>query len=625
MQKTRRAFAAPLALAFIAQTALAQDVLHRVEIVDLEDGLGLASQLETLGFDVVEGTVEPDRMELVVSPWSMTYLINQGHGPTILETGRPYSEIQQAAFDESTEMVPAGYFDLAQINAQMATLEANNPGLAKVVNLTADYGAPQTHEGRDLLGLKISDNVDVDEDELAMLVISAQHCREIITPLIAMTAAVKLLNDYGTDPATQAVVDSTEIFIVPVGNPDGYEYVFNTNNLWRKNRRDNGTGCFGVDINRNFRAGWTASCSGSTNTCSDTYKGPSGGSEPESEAVELLTAAEHFGKVLDFHSSGRETLWSYACATTPWDSHWQSTAIDLSMASGYGSDERRPSAEGEHYEWQVKRGAWAHLQETGTTFQPPFTSAQSEAAACYGAVFAMLETPIHFSGHTTDACTGAPVVAEVQFAGVTFPYNAVFETGGLHGRYDLHPPAGSYTVSFVAAGYATQSFPITVVDGATTSLDVALVPTAPVTVNYCTAGTTASGCQATLSASGVPSASASSGFTVTGSNAEGNKDGLFFFGTNGRQANPWGSSSSFQCVIPPVSRTALITGTGTNGSCDGSFSVDLNALWCATCPKPAKNPGAGATAQLQLWFRDPNNTSNQTTSLSDAIEFDVCQ
>ena len=64
------------------------------------------------------------------------------------------------------------------------------------------------------------------------------------------------------------------------------------------------------------------------------------------------------------------------------------------------------------------------------------------------------------------------------------------------------------------------------------------------------------------------------------------------------------------------------TGTGTSGACDGSFAQDLNALWSSA---PAKNPGAGATVQAQLWYRDPLNTSNQQTSLSNAIEFGVCQ
>ena len=121
----------------------------------------------------------------------------------------------------------------------------------------------------------------------------------------------------------------------------------------------------------------------------------------------------------------------------------------------------------------------------------------------------------------------------------------------------------------------------------------------------------------------MPSASATSGFTLNAFDVEGGKDGLFFFGTNGRQANPWGNGTSFQCVVPPVKRGGILTGTGTTGLCDGTFDQDLNALWCATCPKPGHNPGAGAVVQAQLWYRDPANTSNQTTSLSNAMEFTV--
>ena len=142
--------------------------------------------------------------------------------------------------------------------------------------------------------------------------------------------------------------------------------------------------------------------------------------------------------------------------------------------------------------------------------------------------------------------------------------------------------------------------------------------------SYCTAGTSASGCQALLSATGSPSASASSGFTVSASGVEGQKDGLYFYGQFGPQANAWGNGTSFQCVTPPVMRGGLLTGTGTSGVCDGAFSQDLNARWCPTCPKPGQTPIAGQTIQVQLWYRDPLNTSNQTTSLSDALEADVC-
>ena len=142
-------------------------------------------------------------------------------------------------------------------------------------------------------------------------------------------------------------------------------------------------------------------------------------------------------------------------------------------------------------------------------------------------------------------------------------------------------------------------------------------------VSYCTAGVSASGCQASLSTAGTPSATAASGFALQAAGVEGQKVGLFFFGTNGRQANPWGSSTSLQCVSPPVRRGGVLAASGTASSCDGSYSQDLNALWCPTCPGQAKNPGAGATVQAQLWYRDPQNTSNQTTSLSDAVEFVV--
>ena len=139
---------------------------------------------------------------------------------------------------------------------------------------------------------------------------------------------------------------------------------------------------------------------------------------------------------------------------------------------------------------------------------------------------------------------------------------------------------------------------------------------------YCTAGTTALGCTATIGWSGTPSASLPSGFVATTTGAEGQINGLFFFGTNGRQASPWGNGTSFQCVVPPVIRTPLQTSSGTPGQCDGAFAFDFNTHWSVT--KPQTNPGAGAKAQIQTWFRDPFNTSNQTTSLSDALEATLC-
>jgi hypothetical protein len=139
--------------------------------------------------------------------------------------------------------------------------------------------------------------------------------------------------------------------------------------------------------------------------------------------------------------------------------------------------------------------------------------------------------------------------------------------------------------------------------------------------SYCTAGTTSSGCSAQISSTGVRSLSASSGFVVNVTAVEGDKDGILFFSTNGQQANPWGNGTSYQCVVPPVKRTGFQNGVGTPGACDGAFALDFNA-WMAANPTQA--PSAGDEVGLQCWFRDPLNTSNQTTSLSDALRFAAC-
>ena len=141
-------------------------------------------------------------------------------------------------------------------------------------------------------------------------------------------------------------------------------------------------------------------------------------------------------------------------------------------------------------------------------------------------------------------------------------------------------------------------------------------------VAYCTAGQSASGCQANLSTSGTPSLSQASGFVINTFGIEGSKDGMFFYGFQGGQANTWGNGTSFQCVAPPVKRTPLLPGLGSPGTCNGAFSRDFNRFWFSS--GPAKSPAPGQLVSVQLWYRDSQNTSNQTTSLSDAVQFSVC-
>jgi hypothetical protein len=141
--------------------------------------------------------------------------------------------------------------------------------------------------------------------------------------------------------------------------------------------------------------------------------------------------------------------------------------------------------------------------------------------------------------------------------------------------------------------------------------------------SYCTAGTSALGCTASVSASGLPSAGAPSGFHLSATGVEGDKSGSFLYGTGAQQALAWGTGTSYRCFGAPFFRGTLQAASGTPGLCDGAFAEDLNARWCASCPRPSHNPGAGATMRGQLWYRDAFNTGSRPSSLSDAVEWVV--
>lgn len=103
-------------------------------------------------------------------------------------------------------------------------------------------------------------------------------------------------------------------YVLPVHNPDGYEYTHQTDRLWRKNRGPNSGGCKGVDLNRNYGYKWGGKGT-SANACQEIYRGRSAFSEPESAAVKNFFAStkERFNAFLTFHSYGQYILhpWGY--------------------------------------------------------------------------------------------------------------------------------------------------------------------------------------------------------------------------------------------------------------------------------------------------------------------------
>ncbi len=446
----------------------------------------LEADLRAAGLDVLgRSPLDSGGVEVVATPEERRWLGLRGLGLEVLEEGRPFREVM--AERASADGVPSGYLDYPAVVAELAALATSHPQLAELVDLTARYGTPPTEEGRHLFALKLSDNVGLDEDEPAFLLVSAHHARELVTPVIALDAAARLLNGYSADPQVRDAVDGHEIWIAPVWNPDGYQHVFTADNLWRKNRRPFSGGT-GVDLNRNYPAGWTSGCSGSTSPGSGTYKGPSSASEAETETMLAWTADRRFAKVLDLHSRGRETLWGYACPSSPVDNLWRSKAIELSQASGYGGAERPPSADGEHFQWQfAAHGAMSLLVETHDQFQPSYASALVESAAVWGGVLWLLDEPLPLTGQVTDGCSGLPLEATLTVQGLGFTEGEVLRTSSAAGRFHGFLPGGSHTLLVEAPGFlpATVSVQVPATGGGT--LDVQLDPVGGGAVSFCPA------------------------------------------------------------------------------------------------------------------------------------------
>jgi len=443
-------------------------------ILTSDDAPQVASLLLKEGFDVLDETMTGHSFELIVGPSGLHQLQTRGFTIEVLARGRPFREIQMGQNQGVPAPVPSGYLDYPEMIDELYNWENAYPLICKVYDLTTWYNLSATYEGRHLYALKISDNVAEDEDEPNFLMVGTHHAREIVPTVLCNYSIKQFVTLYGTNPTVTAAVDNYEIWISPVWNPDGYAYMYNYDNMWRKNRHPYPPGV-GVDLNRNYPFGWDSAGGGSTNPTSEEYKGPTPASEAETQTMMVLGNDRHFAKVLDYHSSGREVLYGYLSLTHPFMSFLQSEAVRLSTAVGYGGATRLASADGENYQWHLAyNGSYSNLIETHTSFQPTYASALTEAALVWPGTLWMLQRPISVSGHVTDYATGAPLVATITLEGVPFVNGEHYMSEPRFGRYHLFLPPGTYMVNFSAPGYIAQSHQITITLSSEEILDIPL-------------------------------------------------------------------------------------------------------------------------------------------------------
>jgi carboxypeptidase T len=172
----------------------------------------------------------------------------------------------------------------------------------------------QSLQGRAIAAAKISDHPGLDEPaEPALLFMGLHHAREHLTVEMSLEVVRLFTDAYGTDPALTNLVNQREIWVVPIVNPDGGEYdtASGVYQYWRKNRRANGDGTIGVDLNRNYGFGWAGE-GASSSPGSETYCGTEAFSEPETQAIRNFALAHpNLTAAISFHSYGEQILYPF--------------------------------------------------------------------------------------------------------------------------------------------------------------------------------------------------------------------------------------------------------------------------------------------------------------------------
>ena len=264
------------------------------------------------------------RIYAVVSPEELGSLLSRGVRFTI-ETARfapsPGPGVSAAGG------LNGAFHSYLEVETALRLLASTHPQIVRLHEIGTSL------EGRKISALKISENPGLDEDKPAVLFLGCHHAREWISVEVPLLLARHLVENYALDPEIRSLVDRGEIWIVPLVNPDGLEYSIHVYRYWRKNRRANADGTFGVDLNRNYGYQWGYDNVGSSPTPgSAIYRGTAPFSEPEAEAVRRLFLSRDFRAVVSFHNFSQLILypWGYINQPTPQEAELSALAQAMS-------------------------------------------------------------------------------------------------------------------------------------------------------------------------------------------------------------------------------------------------------------------------------------------------------
>jgi hypothetical protein len=275
-----------------------------------------------------------------------------------------------------------GNLTLAEIMTELDNMKTLYPDL--ITGKRAIDTSQLTYGGDSIYYVKITGNVSLNNNKPQVLYTGLTHAREPVGMMQLIYYMWYMLENYDTNPEVKYLVDSTEMYFIPCVNPEGYEYNRSTDpnggGMWRKNRRNNGDGTYGVDINRNFGYEWGYDDNGSSPVTSDeTYRGPSAFSEPEISMIKNFTENHHFLAANNQHTYSNDLLYpfGYANIYSPDENIFVNYAARMSRFNGFATGtpwEILYSVNGDSNDWMygeqtTKNKIYAFTAETGTTDQ----------------------------------------------------------------------------------------------------------------------------------------------------------------------------------------------------------------------------------------------------------------
>ena len=200
------------------------------------------------------------------------------------------------------------YHNEKELVAEMRSIAGRAPGLASM------FSIGKTTQGRDMWALRLTRGASgtAPSQKPGIVFLGTHHAREHLSTEVPLLLA-KYLVDNASQPEIARLLDSRDVYFIPMVNPDGVEYDIDGGkyHMHRKNMAKNSDGSYGVDLNRNYAWGWGGG-GASADPGDDTYRGPSAFSEPESRAVKAFVEARPNLKVLlSYHTFSELILYPW--------------------------------------------------------------------------------------------------------------------------------------------------------------------------------------------------------------------------------------------------------------------------------------------------------------------------